>query len=67
MDKGKEAALKKLREAYTRIGGAIGSVEQAQKRPGVKEDDLLTAHLGMAIWNLNGVRELIGEAGKLLK
>lgn len=67
MNSKQEEAIKKLRVAYMRIGGAIASIEQAKKRPCVGDDDLLRAHVGIAKTNLEGVRELIAEAGKLLK
>jgi len=62
-----EAALEKLREAYTRIGGALDSLAQAKTRPAVTDDDLLRSFIGIASTNLEGVRELITEVGRMLK
>jgi hypothetical protein len=51
-----------------RIGGAIDSLARAKERlPLVGTDDVLQAHIGIAKTNLEGIRELIAEAGKLLK
>lgn len=62
-----KAALAKLREAYTRAQGVLGTLEQAKKRPPVVDDDLLTAYLGMATRNVEFVRDTIAEVGKMLK